>query len=464
VSTYYEETPLSPEATEARINDTALRLDPEVMVEYAYVPQWSRSLRLLALGFLVVGGALTFGFFSAVGNLVIISLLLTMVMFRPVRFITTRSPLTWGLSTFLIYLLLVMVVVGLILVVLPPLINGGVSLLSDVQDGYADLQQRLREFVPAQHGVIEVIGITIDITPVIEPLRDFLLQSEGGAGSLQDIALEDLPLDQPANLGTQLLSSLDLQALLTETLRLLGFVTGTVSSLVVTLAQVLSTLLLSVFISFLITLDMPGTGLGLSQTIPAVYEREITLLLTRIWRLWNGFFRGQFTIALLIGVFTWAQLLVMGVPNAELLAVFTALISLIPTVGGLIALVPLFIVPLLQGSNTLVNLAPLPLALLVIGINVIFQQIMWNLLAPKILGDVLDLPMPVVLIGVFAGAAAYGLLGAFLVAPVIGSVVVIVRYLLAKIGGVDPYPREEPTRMLDEAFRAARGDTGAKRA
>jgi predicted PurR-regulated permease PerM len=70
----------------------------------------------------------------------------------------------------------------------------------------------------------------------------------------------------------------------------------------------------------------------------------------------------------------------------------------------------------------------------------------------------------VVLIGVFAGAAAYGLLGAFLVAPVIGSVVVIVRYLLAKIGGVDPYPGEEPTRMLDEAFRAARGDTGAKRA
>ena len=82
------------------------------------------------------------------------------------------------------------------------------------------------------------------------------------------------------------------------------------------------------------------------------------------------------------------------------------------------------------------------MALLVVGINLLITQIIWNLLAPKVLGDALNLPLAVIIVGVFVGAAAGGVLGAFLVAPVIASLRVVLAYLWHKINLEDPFPGE----------------------
>ena len=66
--------------------------------------------------------------------------------------------------------------------------------------------------------------------------------------------------------------------------------------------------------------------------------------------------------------------------------------------------------------------------MLVVGINLVISQLIWNMIAPKILGDALDLPLPVIIVGVFVGAAAGGVLGAFLAAPILATLRVIISY------------------------------------
>jgi predicted PurR-regulated permease PerM len=153
-------------------------------------------------------------------------------------------------------------------------------------------------------------------------------------------------------------------------------------------------------------------------------------------------------LGIVIGILTWIQLTLLGIDGALPLAIFTGFISLIPTLGGIIALIPLAIVPLLQGSTVFIEMSHITVALLVVGINLVISQLIWNVVAPKMLGDALNLPMPVMIVGVFIGAAIGGILGAFLVAPIMSMISVIVGYVIAKVSGFDPYPGEIPESRL----------------
>ena len=73
--------------------------------------------------------------------------------------------------------------------------------------------------------------------------------------------------------------------------------------------------------------------------------------------------------------------------------------------------------------------------------------------APKILGDAVNVPLPIIIVGLFVGAALGGILGAFLITPVIGTVRVVTHYLVTKIERQDPFPRR--ARRL--GLRAVRG-------
>jgi hypothetical protein len=87
----------------------------------------------------------------------------------------------------------------------------------------------------------------------------------------------------------------------------------------------------------------------------------------------------------------------------------------------------------------------------VTGINLLISQVIWNVVAPKILGDALNLPVVVIIVGVFVGAAVGGVLGAFLVAPIMSTIWLFVTYLVRKIAQKDPFPGLAPLRELGRA-------------
>ena len=87
---------------------------------------------------------------------------------------------------------------------------------------------------------------------------------------------------------------------------------------------------------------------------------------------------------------------------------------------------------LIHGSTWL----PLPhwaAAVLIVGIHLVFQQVDLNYLIPRLIGRRVRLHPAVVIVGVFAGAIAAGVLGVVLAAPVIATARVVGRFLRAHL-------------------------------
>jgi len=234
----------------------------------------------------------------------------------------------------------------------------------------------------------------------------------------------------------------------------IGSTLGTVGSTVGTVTGLVGNFVLVNFLALLFLLEIPGLFKWASTRTADIYRRELAILVGRIGRVWTGFFRGQIIVCIGVGALTAAQLTLMGVPNALLVGGVTAIVSLIPMLGGIISIVPIALVPLIGGSTVFPDLSNGTLALLVVGINFVVQQAIWNVVAPKVTGDAVNLPVPVIILGLFIGVGTLGVLGALLAAPVMGIVRVIVDYLLKKVRGGDPYPGiPEPEFLRRGLFR-----------
>ncbi|MEJ2301654.1 MAG: AI-2E family transporter [Anaerolineales bacterium] len=97
-------------------------------------------------------------------------------------------------------------------------------------------------------------------------------------------------------------------------------------------------------------------------------------------------------------------------------------------------------------------------AIIVALFYMLVQVVENQLVVPKILGEAVDLPPLVVLLGVFVGGALYGILGIFLATPVISSGREVFLYLYDKIlekAEVEEPPEEKPSFM--DAIRGAAG-------
>lgn len=387
---------------------------------------WDRPTRLIALVFLLISSTLALLLLAPVFPILTVALLLAFVLYNPVRMLTTRLGLPWALSALVMYLGFVIAIVFIVLAIIPTITKSAENLVLSAQDAYGDLLIRLDTYEPGD-AVLVVAGAHIDFDPIVQQIREVVSATN-----------TTLPQSEAAFRADRE----QLQAFLDQFITIAGPLTGAVTSVVSGVAGFLASLLLALFISFLIVLDIRHSSTALYNALSPAYRREVSLLIKRIEHVWGAFLQGQVIVGLLLGFLTYIQLILMGIPNALLLAIITGFISLIPTIGGFIAMVPLAFVPALQGSTVIMDTSPFGLALLVVLINLIISQIIWNAIAPVIIGDALALPTVVIICGVFIGAAVGGALGAFLVAPVLATIKVVVLYLLAKISQRDPYPGE----------------------
>ncbi|MGQ9887284.1 MAG: AI-2E family transporter [Aggregatilineales bacterium] len=419
----------------------------EPVLTSKYHPQWSRTARVIAAIFLIIAGIYALTLLAPVIQMLTFAFLLAFVMYTPTRWLYRRSVLPWAGAVAVIYLLFVLAVLGALLIIIPTFANGVRTLAKQGEQAYDRVVEELRAYTPEQ-GVFQVLNVPLDLNPFIMPLRLFVLGDE-------------LDEEAQANGAADVLGELNLQELINSLFNVASTITSTVTSAISGAAGFIAALLLAVFVSFLVLLDLPHSQQQIARWIPSDYHREAALLIEKLRAVWNGFFRGQVFIGFVVGAVTWAQLTLMGVPGAPVLAIFTGVISLIPTIGGFIALGPLAIVPLIQGSTVFTEMSNGLFALLVVTVNLLISQVIWNVVAPKILGDALDLPLPVIIVGVFIGAALGGVLGAFLVAPIMSTLRVIVFYVIRKIAQEDPFPGAEPSVPLGQALKAAKGARSA---
>lgn len=198
----------------------------------------------------------------------------------------------------------------------------------------------------------------------------------------------------------------------------------------------------SFLLAFLFILEMPSNLAHSFNGLSDVGQREIGILFDRLSKVWGGWLRSTGITSVIVGATTAFELWLFGIPYAAPLGVIAGFLNLIPTVGPFITYILIILVTYTMGS-TRISLSPAALTLLVWGVNILVNQFIRLYIYPRLAGKALHLPVFLVILGIVVAVVLWGIIGVILVVPLLGSVAELLRFLLAKINGKDPYPGEE---------------------
>ncbi len=283
--------------------------------------------------------------------------------------------------------------------------------------------------------VAAAIGLTANsawATPPLGALAAPLLETL--SSSLQNFSIEELA-------GTAGVT-VTLTGLTSQIVGRLGTLVNILSP-VVTLAV---TAIFTLLMAFQMSLASPHISGWYPDLIPPAYKDEYSGLLDKITHTWINFLRGQLTLMLIIGVVIWIGGSILGVPFALLMGLIAGLLELIPSVGPTLAAIPAVLLALVLGSTYLPIESNLVFALIVMAFYVLVQLIENQFVVPHVMGEAVDLPPLIVLIGALAGATAFGILGALLATPVIATGNLVFQYIYRKILEPPPLPPEPETK------------------
>lgn len=173
--------------------------------------------------------------------------------------------------------------------------------------------------------------------------------------------------------------------------------------------EVVAGMLLTLVILFFYLKSGRALAAGLAGFVAPGSRERIMTLADEAWETLSAYFRGQLLVALVDAVLIGIGLLVLGVPLALPLAVLVFFGGLFPIIGALVT----------GGLAVLVAFADggLWIALAVLGVVLVVQQLESNVLEPLILSRVLDLTPLTIIVSIAVGAIVLGVLGAFLAVP-----------------------------------------------
>jgi predicted PurR-regulated permease PerM len=193
--------------------------------------------------------------------------------------------------------------------------------------------------------------------------------------------------------------------------------------------------LLILALSYYTMLDWRNISQQVLSLIPRHYHDEIHTTARILDRTFGGFLRGQLLIALLNGLVTLLVMLAFEAPFAGLIALLSALIILIPIIGAPIALWGPPLTLWLQGAWT----AGLWMWLILL----VYQQVLFHFLVPRMLGEATGLPPLLTLIAVLIGVRLFGFWGFVFAIPIAGAGYSLAFLLLR--------PREDAIRARERS-------------
>ena len=185
---------------------------------------------------------------------------------------------------------------------------------------------------------------------------------------------------------------------------------GSVLQLLITFFGGIFSLVLVIVLSFYFALQDTGVDDFLRMVMPVKYEEYSVDLWRRSQKKIGLWMQGQILLSVIVGVLVYLGLLIIGVPYALLLSVFTAMAEIIPVFGSIIAGVVAVIVGYSDGG--------VAIAAIVAGLYIVVNQFESNLVYPLIVKKIVGIPPLLVIVALIAGYTLAGFLGAVLSVPV----------------------------------------------
>ncbi|MCJ7512704.1 MAG: AI-2E family transporter [Anaerolineales bacterium] len=214
-------------------------------------------------------------------------------------------------------------------------------------------------------------------------------------------------------------------------------------------------------LGFYLLLDYGMVDRMLIGLMPVPFRPDAERLTRETELIWRAFLRGQLGLALFVGFFVAVVLSFLGVRFSLGLGVIAGILEFVPVFGPAISAALAVIVAFFQGGSWL-GLAPLPFALLVLGVMVVIQLVENNVLVPRFIGVSLRLHPILVLVAVIAGASVAGIVGVLVAAPALATLRLWGGYVYYKTVGIDSWPgspvepKVRPKRLLARLRRRVR--------
>ncbi len=354
--------------------------------------------------------------------LLIIGALIAFLVRPIISMLHYRLKVPWALAVLITYLLVTVLILLAPLIFVPPIV-GAVNFLLDL-DYQALIDNTLQwaeiSLLSLKGFDYYVMGFSIDLDGVADPILS-ALQNTG------PVAMPRLP-----SLSTILNSLGSIFA------ASYGVAVGVVGTLFSGIVSFVFMILSAVYFN----LHAHRLYSWFLDTVPQSSRSEMVILLRQLRLVWEHFFKGQVLLMVIVGALVWLGGTAIGLPGAFALGIIAGLLEIIPNLGPTLAAIPAVIVALLQGS-TFLPVNNFVFALIVIGMYVLINALENNLIVPKVLGDAVDLHPLIIFVGVIVGATTWGILGALLAAPIIGSGKEIISYLYRKTLAEDPFPPDE---------------------
>lgn len=172
------------------------------------------------------------------------------------------------------------------------------------------------------------------------------------------------------------------------------------------------------FLAFFFLKDDEKLRPYILKHLPREHVQEGNKILTDIDKTLFTYVTGQFIIAVVDGILMFIGYLIIGLDYALLLAIFAMFLTIVPFLGPLLGIIPALFIGLTN--------SPL-MALKVLLVLVIVQQLEGNLVTPQVMGKKLSIhPISVILILIAAGSL-YGFIGILIAIPLYSVVKIIIK-------------------------------------
>jgi predicted PurR-regulated permease PerM len=360
-------------------------------------PRWPSGTKLVvSLTLAAILIVLVMRFRNIIGPLLITFILAYLIYPIAVR-LTRKLRLKWQVTVTLLYLLLILVLVGL-------LTWGGVALAQQIQS------------------LISFIEKSLVLLP------DFL-----NSISTKVIVIGTLKIDFSqyglSNIGTQILNAI--QPLLGKMGSLVGLIAGGA-------AEVIGWLFFVLLVSYFILVESGGiSGRFFNINLPGI-TADLRRMSAELGRIWNAFVRGQFLIILLTFLVYTILLSILGVRYTMGLALLAGFARFVPYVGPGIAWTTFGLVSYFQGSHPF-GINPLIYTIIVVGVSLLTDILLDNLVATRILARALKIHPAAVLVAALILANLIGFIGIVLASPVVATLKLFLRYTVRKLFDLDPW-------------------------
>ncbi len=239
--------------------------------------------------------------------------------------------------------------------------------------------------------IAQVGSLTLAVQKLLTP---------GSAGQLS-------PIEQTLNsLG---ISSAQIAAFRTQLTNSLEGIAGSAVPFLSGVFDIVLDIVLVAVLSIYLLIDGSRVSTWIRHNLPQ--SAQAGFVLDTVQRIVGGYIRGQFILAVLVGVFVGGGMFVFHVPYAVLLGVLAFVLEFIPVLGTLISGAICVLIALTQGWVIAVG---------VLIYFVVMHVLEGDVIGPRLVGKAVGLHPVISLAALIAGSELFGIWGALFASPFAG--------------------------------------------